>query len=82
MFGIDISPLVMKLIGAGLVVIAIGIAWFSFAKHYENKGRDKLIMQDQGAVNNAKARIRTVDECEAAGRTWDVTVLPNGLCLD
>lgn len=76
---IDISPLVMKLIGVGVLILAIGIAWFSFAKYYEHKGRDKIIAQDQGAVTNAKAKIKNVDDCYAAGRSWDST---RGVCND
>lgn len=77
MFGIDISPLVMKLLGIAVVVIAIGVLWLSFAIHYEHKGRDKVISQDQGAISRAKTGTNTVDECYAAGGNWDST---RGVC--
>lgn len=66
-----LAPYLFRIIIGAVVVAALGGAWLAFAKHYEHKERDKIIMQDQGAVNNAKSELKNVDDCYAAGGTFD-----------
>ncbi|OAF05475.1 hypothetical protein AYJ54_00790 [Bradyrhizobium centrolobii] len=75
------KPYLFQIIIYGSVAAALGGGFLYLKVHYENVGYAKAISaiaaKDKSAldeVNNAK---KMVDECYAAGRSWDVT---SGLC--